>query len=158
MNVSQFNKIIVVSLCDRFSVEIGKQLSQSLDMIFCDTKDLMEYELCDIKKLGDLTSVEYLLQSERKVIKHISSFENVVVAISYDHLIHNLETIKQNALLVFVKLPKEYVEKNANPIELISYSNHSKDLSDVADVTLFVKNTQAKHVCEKILEKLGGIL
>ena len=55
-----FNKIIIVSLCDGYSKELGYKLSQNLGMMFCDSKDLIEYELVDIQALEELCSKDYL--------------------------------------------------------------------------------------------------
>ena len=60
MEKENLNKIIIVSLCDKMSVEIGKTLSQSLGMMFCDVDDLVQYELIDKDMLADLTSKQYL--------------------------------------------------------------------------------------------------
>ena len=110
MNNRDFNKIVIVSLCDSYTKQLGKLLSQNLDMMFCDTKDLIEYELIDRNAIQALCSKEYLEASERKVIDHIASFVNVVVAISYDYLIHNIDILKENSLIVYVKLSKKYVK------------------------------------------------
>ncbi|MGN1200682.1 MAG: hypothetical protein ACI4R8_00255 [Candidatus Caccovivens sp.] len=158
MNVLQFNKIVVVSLCDKFSKSVGESLSQTLGMIFCDTKELMEYELSDIKTLEKISSKEYLLNCEKKVIRHIASFENVVVSINYDYFVHNFESLKSGALAVFVKLPKNFVKENGNALDFIEYSEHSKKLQDLTQITLDIRKADINYVCEKIIEKLGGIL
>ena len=107
---ANFNKIIIVSLCADFSKRIGKSLSQALDMMFCDTKDLVEYELIDRNTLKKISTKEYLEGAEKKVIAHIATFENVVVAIDFDYLSNNIDILNYGSLIVFLKLKKEYVE------------------------------------------------
>ncbi len=158
MNVTQFNKIIVVSLCDKFSKSVGEELSQALGMIFCDTNELIKYELSDLQTLEKITSKEYLLSSERKVMKHIASFENVVVAINYDYLSNNYSLLQNGAIVVFVKLPKTYVKENGKVLEVIEYSEHSKTLQNLAKLTIEIRKTDIHYVCDKIIEKLGGLL
>ena len=53
MNVNKFNKIVIVSLCETFSNDIANLLSQDLGMLFCGTKELVEYELIDIQALEE---------------------------------------------------------------------------------------------------------
>lgn len=158
MNVLQFNKIIVVTLCDKFSKSLGEKLSQTLGMIFCDTKDLVEYELSDLQALEKISSKEYLLGREKSVIKHIASFENVVVSINYDYFIHNHNILKDRALVVFVKLPKSFIKSCGDTINYIEYAEHSKTLEDLAQITVEIRKTDIDYVCEKIIEKLGGLL
>ena len=158
MNNRDFNKIVIVSLCDSYTKQLGKLLSQNLDMMFCDTKDLIEYELIDRNAIQALCSKEYLEASERKVIDHIASFVNVVVAISYDYLVHNIDILKENSLIVYVKLSKNYVKENANVINFISYDDRTKTLEGLADLTLTLKKQDLDFVCQKLIEKLGGCL
>lgn len=158
MDIRDFNKIIIVSLCDRFTKNLGKRLSQNLDMIFCDTKDLIEYELIDKKAVEKLCTKDFLEKSERNVLKYIASFENVVVSISYDYLVHNLNILKERSLIVFVSLSKKYIKEKSNSINFISYDERSKKLKEIANLTVNVLNTDLDFVCKKIITQLGGIL
>lgn len=153
-----FNKIIIVSLCDGYSKELGYKLSQNLGMMFCDSKDLIEYELVDIQALEELCSKDYLQKSEKSVIKHIASFENVVVSISYDYLVHNINILKSKSLIVFVKLSKRYVKENGSPIDYIAFEEHTKVLKDLSTTTIELKKYDLDFVTNKIVETLGGLL
>ena len=158
MNIRDFNKIIVVSLCDSFTDVVAKALSQNLDMMFCSTKDLIEYELIDKQKVQELCSREYLQLSERRVMKHIASFVNVVVSINYDYLINNFDVLKDGALLVFVKLSKTFLKENDEAVNLIAYETRTANLKALAHLQLNTIKTEPNYVCNKIIENLGGIL
>lgn len=158
MDIRDFNKIIVVSLCDRFTDSVANLLSQNLDMMFCNTRDLVEYELIDQKIIQEKCSKEYLKKSERAVMKHIASFVNVVVSINFDYLIHNIDILKIGGLIVFLKLPKNYVKENSNVVDLIDYENRSQELQKVSHAMINLRKTEPNFVCSKIMEVLGGIL
>lgn len=158
MNDKDFNKIVIVSLCDSYSKKIGKLLSQNLDMIFCDAKDLVEYELIDKDALKEFCTKEYLEKSEKSVFEHIASFENVVVSINYDYLTKNYNILKNKGLIVFLKLTKQFVKDNGNVVDLISYESRTENLENLSTTTVVTKKTELNFVCNKILEKLGGIL
>lgn len=158
MNTVNFNKIVIVSLCDRFTISLSKSLAQSLQMMFCNTKDLIEYELIDKKELKKFSTKEYLDKAEQSVIKHIASFNNVLVSINFDQLTRNYQLFKENSVIIFVKLPKIYIEEKSNIINKISYDSRTKSLEQIATLTISVKKTQVNFVAEKILEKLGEIL
>lgn len=156
--MDKFNKIVVVSLCDTYTKNLGTLLSQNLDMLFCDTKDLIEYELIDKKALEENCSKEYLKASEQKVLRHISSFVNVVVAINFDYLWHNRKLFEKESLIVFLSLPKSYVKENGNVIDVIGFEERSKNLEKIATATVKIKKTDINFVCEKVLNTLGEIL
>ena len=153
-----FNKIVIVSLCDGFSRDIGNLLSQNLGMMYCDTQALIEYELIDKKLIEELSTKKYLQEAEKKVIKHISSFENVVVAISFDYLTHNLNIIEPNSLIVFVDLPKTYLKDKVGQMEMVAYESRTEKLNKIATVKLKIRKYEPNFVCQKIIEALGGIL
>ena len=113
-----FNKIVVVSLCEKYTKDVAQNLSGKLDMMFCDTKDLIEYELIDKKAIEKLCSKSYLKSSEKGVLKRIASFENVVVSINYDYLIHNFQILKNKSLIIFLKLSKNYVKEKLTQLHI----------------------------------------
>ena len=158
MDIRGFNKIVIVSLCDRLTKSVGKKLSQHLGMIFCDTKDLVEYDLIDKKAVEKLCTKEYLEKAEKKVISQIASFENVTVAINYDYLVHHINILKVKGLVVFVNLPKKYVKEKSNVVNFISYDERTKTLKNISTLTVNVRNTNVDFVCNKIITELGGIL
>lgn len=150
-----FNKIVIVSLEDDFSRKIGKTLSENLDMMFCDAQDLMEYDLIDKDAIKKFCSEEYLLNAEKKVFQHISSFVNVVVSISFDALTHNFETLKDGSLIVFLKVPRNAIKEKINKI---AYDNRSEELEKISTLTLKVKKLDCTFVCDKVIKAIGGIL
>lgn len=155
---TNFNKIVIVSLCDEFSKKVGQTLSQELGMIFCDTKDLVEYELIDKDALKKVSTKEYLESAEKKVIAHIASFENVVVAINCDYLTNNINILNCTSIIVFLKLKKEYVEKNGGTVNFLAYKSRTQRLQQFSSLTIEIEETLPKKVCAKIIKELGGIL
>ena len=155
---TNFNKIVIVSLCDEFSKKVGKTLSQDLGMMFCDTKDLVEYELIDKDALKKISTKEYLEGAEKKVLAHIASFENVVVAISFDYLANNFDILNCGSLIVFLKLTRTYVAKNCGSVNEIAYESRSAKLERFSTITLPIQFADEEKVCKKIINALGGIL
>ena len=158
MDIIKYNKILIVSLCDNYSNTVGQALSQKLGMLFCNTKDLVEYELIDKDALEKTATRTYLKNAEKSVLKHIASFENVVVSINFDYLVHNLNLFQENSLIVFLNLSRKFVKDNGNVVDLISYENRSEKLCKISQIALKTNKTDIDYVCEKIIEKLGGLL
>lgn len=157
MNVNKFNKIVIVSLCETFSNDIANLLSQDLGMLFCGTKELVEYELIDKQALEEKCSVAYLKKLEKNVIKQIASFENVCVSISYEYLVQNATLFKKNSLIVFIDLPKTYIKKNST-VDFLDFENRQAKLKELATCVVSVHKVDVTFVKNKILNTLGGIL
>ena len=155
MNSNEYNKIIIVSLCERLTKSVAKRLSSSLEMMYCDSKDLVEYELIDKKTLKKVATKEYFDNAEKSVFKHISSFTNVVVAINFDYLSHNWEILKENAIIVFLKLPRTYIKEHSNVINFIAYEDRSSNLEKLSTLTVSVKKTEPEYIADKIIEEIG---
>ncbi len=151
----RFNKIIIISLNDQLTQKIGKTLAEKLEMMFCDAKDLMEYDLIDKGAIEQFCTKEYLEESEKKVFKHIASFMNVVVSINFDSLINNIDVLEENALIVFLKVAKTHI---SDPINKVAFKERNKTLEDISDVTVSVRKLDANFVYDKIIKALGGIL
>lgn len=158
MKMCKYNKIVIVSLCDGFTKSVSEKLSQMLGMMFCDTKDLIEYELIDKKMIERLCTKDYLENAEKMVIKHISSFVDVVVAINFDYLSHNFDLLKDGSLIVFLKLSKIFVKNNGNVVDQIAFESRTSQLEKLATLNLNIRKTDINFVCEKIIENLGGLL
>ena len=158
MKLTGFNKIVIVSLCDRYTKSLAKHLSQTLEMLFCDTKELLAYELIDKKRLKKFVTKEYLDNAERSVFKHISSFENVVVSINFDCLKANYDLLRETSLIVFVKLSKTYVKEKASIINTVSYDLRSQELQELANISIAVKKTEVDYVSNKIIDLLGEFI
>ena len=157
MNVNKFNKIVIVSLCETFSNDIANLLSQDLGMLFCGTKELVEYELIDKQALEEKCSVAYLKKLEKNVIKQIASFENVCVSISYEYLVQNATLFKKNSIIVFIDLPKTYIKKNST-VDFLDFENRQAKLKELATCVVSVHKVDVTFVKNKILNTLGGIL
>lgn len=158
MNKKNFNKIILVSLCDKFSSELGRAVSEDLNMLFCDTKEMMEYELVDRHAIEELCSVDYLKACERKIIKHIASFEGVVVSMDYDYLVRNFNLLEEKSLIIFLQLSKTFVKENADAVSSLAYEGRTDDLKTIADVCISLRKTDIDFALNKVEEELGRLV
>ena len=127
-------------------------------MLYCDSKDLVEYELIDKDQLKRFATREYLDNAERSVFRHIESFENVVVSISFDHLLRYVDLLKKSSLIVFVKLSKTFVKEKSTIANAISYDLRTSELEKMSTITICVKKTDKEFVANKIMEKIGEML
>lgn len=151
----EFNKIVIVTLCDGYTKSLANLLSQSLDMMFCDTKELVEYELVDKDAIEKLCTKEYLEKSEKKAVKHIASFDNVVVAINYDYLVRHYNLLKDSCLIIYLKLPQNFVREHGNAIDRLVFDDRDVDLKNLANIILNVKKVDIEFVCDKVVKKIG---
>ena len=89
MEEKKYNKIVIVSLYEKFSTLVAKNLSNDLGMLFCSARELIAYEIMDRKLVEERCSVEYLKKQEQRVLRNLASYENVCISISYERFMES---------------------------------------------------------------------
>lgn len=157
MSKSLPNKIVIVSLCEKFSNEIANLISQDLGMLYCNAKDLIEYELIDRKMVEDLASLKYVQEIEKKVLKNLSTYENVCISLSYEDFIKCSKNFENNSIIIFLDLPKNFL-KEKEKISYLDYDDRKENLEKLSTCSIRIKKLDRTFVKEKILKILGGLL
>ncbi len=157
MEEKKYNKIVVVSLYEKFSTLVAKNISNDLGMLFCSARELLAYEIMDRKLVEERCSVEYLKKQEQRVLRNLASYENVCVSISYERFMESYVDFQKNSVIVFIDLPKTYI-KQKSKISYIRYDERKARLEQNSTIIIRVRKVDAKLVKNKILKELGGIL
>lgn len=157
MTEVDFDKIVVVSLYERFSTLVAKAIAKDVNMLFCSTRELLAYEIMDRKLVEERCSVDYLKKQELRVIKNLASYENVCISISYERFYENASLFQKNSLIVFIDLPKTYI-KQKSKISYIRFNERRESLIKTSTLSLKVRKVEVESVKIKILKQLGGIL
>lgn len=157
MTEVDFDKIVVVSLYERFSTLVAKAIAKDVNMLFCSTRELLAYEIMDRKLVEERCSVDYLKKQELRVIKNLASYENVCISISYERFYENASLFQKNSLIVFIDLPKTYI-KQKSKISYIRFNERRENLIKTSTLSLKVRKVKVESVKIKILKQLGGIL
>ena len=157
MTEVDFDKIVIVSLYERFSTLVAKAIAKDVNMLFCSTRELLAYEIMDRKLVEERCSVDYLKKQELRVIKNLASYENVCISISYERFYENTSLFQKNSLIVFIDLPKTYI-KQKSKISYIRFNERRENLIKTSTLSLKVRKVEVESVKIKILKQLGGIL
>lgn len=157
MTEADFDKIVIVSLYERFSTLVAKAIAKDVNMLFCSTRELLAYEIMDRKLVEERCSVDYLKKQELRVIKNLASYENVCISISYERFYENASLFQKNSLIVFIDLPKTYI-KQKSKISYIRFNERRESLIKTSTLSLKVRKVEVESVKIKILKQLGGIL
>lgn len=157
MNKNLPNKIVIISLCEKFSNEIAKMISQDLGMLFCNARELIEYELIDRKRVEEIASVKYVKDVEKKVLKNLASYENVCISLSYEYFIKCSKNFENNSIIIFLDLPKNFL-KEKEKISYLDYDDRKENLEKLSTCSIRIKKLDRTFVKEKILKILGGLL
>lgn len=157
MTEVDFDKIVIVSLYERFSTLVAKAIAKDVNMLFCSTRELLAYEIMDRKLIEERCSVDYLKKQELRVIKNLASYENVCISISYERFYENASLFQKNSLIVFIDLPKTYI-KQKSKISYIRFNERRENLIKTSTLSLKVRKVEVESVKIKILKQLGGIL
>ncbi|MBQ9786123.1 MAG: hypothetical protein IJW25_01500 [Clostridia bacterium] len=141
--------IFLVGLDYELVKRIAHKCSIKLDRHFLDVNALIEYSLVDTEKLKSVCGVEYFENEQKKIIKSLNGYENVLISFPYSLLLSDeyYEYIK-NSNIVFLEIDKQTLNKtnksrpneNNLSIELLAYDEFTKTLKDRANVIFKAKN------------------
>lgn len=146
------NNIAILCLSKNYAKYLGKKLADNLDMFFANINDILEYNMIDNNML-ETAGKEYFDSQQQRVIGSVCQYENALICGSFEILINNAERIKNNALLVYLKLDKkttEKYEKNDNNskffIKEITFQQEDKLCSDSSDVYLNITDDENQDI------------
>lgn len=157
MEEKKYNKIVIVSLYEKFSTLVAKNLSNDLGMLFCSARELIAYEIMDRKLVEERCSVEYLKKQEQRVLRNLASYENVCISISYERFMESYELFQKESIIVFIDLPKTYI-KQKSKISFIRFEERQARLEQNSTFSIKVRKVDVDLIKNKILKQLGGIL
>ena len=157
MEEKKYNKIVIVSLYEKFSTLVAKNISNDLGMLFCSARELIAYEIMDRKLIEERCSVEYLKKQEERVLRNLASYENVCISISYERFMESCELFQKDSVVVFIDLPKTYI-KQKSKISFIRFEERQARLEQNSTFSIKVRKVDVDLIKNKILKQLGGIL
>ena len=157
MEEKKYNKIVIVSLYEKFSTLVAKNISNDLGMLFCSARELIAYEIMDRKLVEERCSVEYLKKQEQRVLRNLASYENVCISISYERFMESYELFQKESIIVFIDLPKTYI-KQKSKISFIRFEERQARLEQNSTFSIKVRKVDVDLIKNKILKLLGGIL
>jgi len=105
--------IAIVSLETNISKKISKQIAEKFDMFFADTNDILSYKLQN-KKFENNIDINLLEKKQKELLNDINNYENTTIFCNFELLTqsNNLEIIKNNAILVYLKVDKDEFQKD----------------------------------------------
>ena len=135
------SNIALVCLSNNFLKNLGQMLADDLDMFFADIDDILEYNLVNDDML-DMAGKDYFDKEKEKVIKSVCQYDNSVICGRFETIINNVEKIKDNSLLIYIKINDELFQKyecsnNSNyRIKEIAFEEENQLISQFADISL----------------------
>lgn len=146
--------LLIVSLDDKFSKNVAKELSDRLDMYYVDTKEMIAYELINPKEILQKCGYEYLKSREKNVIKSISNFENTIISISFD-IYKEYFDLFNKSIIIYLILP---IEKTRTSPNKISYQNRDEFLKSKSNINLYFERKSKINASKQIIIKLQELL
>lgn len=154
-----------IGLTKNFTDNICKKLSAQLEMYYANVQKIIEFELIDIESVEEKCGIEYLLKEEIKIINRISCFENTLINIEYSNLNNesNLKSIRDNCLIVYLRLDSERFEKELLKDNLTTnQSTIAKDLfvdrdficKNISDIFINCLDLKTEDIIEIIIDQI----
>lgn len=153
--------ITIVGLAKEYTKKVAKDFADKLDMYYADITDLIQFDLINVEEAEKTCGKEYIRNVEATKIKTVTTYDNSVITVNFHALNNekNLKYIKENTLLIYLKLSKDELGDKLNldinkdaQIKLAETVFEDRDyiLSKVCDIIINVKGLQDKQVVKLI--------
>ncbi len=80
------SNITIFGLNNTFAKEVGRFLSDELEMFFADVMELLKFDFINLVEAQNIVGKEYILKQERVKIKTLSSYENTIISCDFRSL------------------------------------------------------------------------
>ena len=156
------NNIVVVSLSNNYSRQVGKQLADFLEMFYVDLNDILEYNLVNDKML-ETAGKEYFDKERKKIINSVTSYENslVVADIELFLLNNNFVYFKSNFLIIYLYCNETELERYEsafkNKRNLYAFNEENEIVKKFSDLIVKVdlkKDNQCEQIKKAIIKYL----
>ncbi len=149
------NSICIVGLPYLFTKYVAKQFADELEMFYADVNDLLQFDLLDRKEAEKKSGKAYILKLETSKVKTVSSYENTVYTLTYSAITqnNNYEHMKENSLVIYLKLGEKTYEKalegekltkSQKELALAVYKDRDYICSKISDIQVVVRSLEPK--------------
>jgi len=153
--------ICVIGMVPEFTNGIAETLADKLDMFFANVNDLIEFDLIDVAETEIICGRDYLLKIEQKKVREVCTYENTVITMDYSVLNNdeNIKTIKDNCLLIYVKLNRDNFLKKfrvgkKNDFNELLFNDRDFICTNIADVVADCNFLTQKESVELLIEEI----
>lgn len=153
--------ITIVGLAKDFTKSIAKTFADKLDMYYADITDLVQFDILDIAEAEKTCGKEYVRGLEAAKIKTVTTYDNSIITVNYNALNNetNLRYVKENTLLIYLRLSKDELtaklnhdvdESNLVRLAETVYEERDFILNRICDITINVKNLTDTEVVKML--------
>ncbi len=149
--------IILMGLDYFYTLEVGKLLSDQLEMYFLDSQGLYEFDIKP-KTIDDIVSefgMDYYRKAQSGTVKYICSFNSSILAIESGVVLNqeNMEKLDKYGLIVYIRQSKEILQSlYAKTNEL---SDIKKQIYHLSETDIYTRDEKLKIASEIIVEDNG---
>ena len=131
--------ILVVCLNEIAGQEIAHSLADSLNMLYANSKEIVDYEVFDSQSVIEKCGVEYFEKKEKNALKHISRYSNVVISVGYEYFVKGFDFFKNTCNFVYVRAKKKQLDPN-DKINELAFEERDDELMEKCEFIVALKN------------------
>ena len=111
--------IALICLLPNYGKNVSKLLGEKLDMFYVDVDEMVEFDLGDVdhilQTLGSKDGRKYIRESETRVVKNVSSFENTIITINPMMMFsnRNLARVTKSSYVVYLQISPKFLAQRA---------------------------------------------
>ena len=144
--------LLIVCLNDEIGQETSKKLAEALSMLYASCKDIVDYEVFDVRAVIEKCGMGYFEQKETAVLEHIADYENCVISVDYNYFLKGEDLFKKKCNFIYLKLKKKQLAFD-DTINAIAFEERDEELSQKCEMVFEYKHNSTKTV-ESIIKIL----
>lgn len=153
------NKILLLSLSNKFGNQISVDVSHDLDIYYLNIDGFIDYALCDSEKMLLECGQDYYLKREKQAIKMCVDFEDMFFFCSYEVFVNNAEFFK-DFKKIYLSLSLKDLEKQNDDnflINNIAFQDRHKHLTEIAKEIKF-SEPDSKQSYQKLKQEMKNLI
>lgn len=156
------NNLVVLSLSNNYSRQVGKELADFFEMFYVDLNDILEYNLVNSKML-EFAGKEYFERERKKIINSVTSYENSLVVADLELFLlnNNFVYFKNNFLIIYLYCDEDELQKYESSFKikrnLFAFAEEDEIVKKFADITVkidFKKDNQFEQIKKALVKYL----
>ena len=162
--------IALICLLPNYSKNISKLLSDKLDMFYVNVEEMVDFELGDLEHilntLGERDGRKFIRDSENKIIKNVSNFENTIISINPITMFanRNFDRISKTSYIVYLQIAPKFfkirAQETADEISEsmlnIAFTERDKMYVDRSDIVVNCSSYKTSKAVKKVVSSINS--
>lgn len=151
------NKILLLCLNNSYARDVALELCEITGNFYLNCEEMLEYELADRETILKKCGLEYLKKQEKKFVKGLLDYDNVVMSMSFDLYTtnNNFLVLDDTFFKIYLFINKTNLEKDLamDSLNILAFEERDLLLNQHADKVINCDKKRINQIIGQITKK-----